>query len=374
MLNFLILMLVPMAIAFGILYFYRREVHVWEFVAQMAIPAALVVLGLALCYWQNTTDIEVWNGRVVRKAMEKVSCSHSYKCHCYTSCSGTGNNRSCHEVCSTCYEHSYDVDWAVYASEGSRLEIDRIDRQGVKMPPRWGTVFVGEPFASSHYYTNYIMANPESVLLGGKGDMQKFGPLIPQYPSGISDYYRAQHVINVGGHVPVQNVAAWEWLLDELNGDLGPVKQVNVLVLFVKTADPAYTLALKDAWIGGKKNDVVVVFGSLDGKKMDFVDILSWTPKYIYKVELRDALYKIGNLDERDAIVSTIKNVTMSKFERMHMKDFKYLMRSFQPSNTAMIVLFILGTILSIGLAVYVIKNDIDSEGRVRYNPYRYRY
>src|SRR5262249_53258019 len=154
-----------------------------------------------IAYWQRTADTEIWDGQVTNKSSERVSCSHSYDCNCYytTECSGTGNNRSCSEVrhCSTCYEHSYDVDWNVYASTGESLSIDRVDRQGLNMPARWGAAYIGEPYSSQHSFTNYILANPNSVLLGQKGDLQKFGKLIPQYPT-VYDYYRVQHAINMG--------------------------------------------------------------------------------------------------------------------------------------------------------------------------------
>jgi hypothetical protein len=372
MLNFLLLMVVPIAIALGTLYFWRREVNVGEFAALLAIPAIVVLIGLGIARWQSTTDVEILNGRISSKVRERVSCEHSYSCNCRTVCSGSGKNESCSTTCDTCYEHSYDIDWVIYSTIGTRTAIDRIDRRGLDMPPRWGVAYLGEPFAASHSYTNYILANPDSVLLGGKGDVKRFASLIPPYPSNVWDYYRAQHVLNAGG-APVADWQSWEWLLREVNGDLGPMKQVNIIVLFVKTADPAYTLALKDAWVGGKKNDVVVVIGTLDGKKMEFVDVVSWTPKFIYKIELRDTLYKIGSLDRRDDIVSAICTVTVGKYERMHMSDYKYLLRSFQPSSMAMVMLFILATALAIGFSVWSVTNDINADGKRIYN-YGYRY
>lgn len=351
MINFLLLMAVPMIISLVALLCFKGKVTIYEFLGQIAAVAVFVGICLGVSYFGRTIDREIWNGQVTSRSRDIVSCSHSYECNCSTDSKG---NRHC----STCYEHSYDVDWTVHSNIGD-VTIDREDRQGLIEPPRWDAAFPGEPFSAEHHYVNYILANPDTVLLGGKGDVEKFKSLIPEYPR-VFDYYRVDHVINMG--VPLPNQQAWNWLMNEADKTLGPRKQANVLLLFVKTADPTYTLALKDVWFGSKKNDLVVVIGSVDGHKIEFADVVSWTPREDLKVELRDAIEKIGTLDQRDQIVATITDITNSKFQRMHMKDMEYLMRSFQPSGAAMLWSFILSTLLSLGLAIWSIYNDITDD------------
>lgn len=370
MVNFLLLMLIPIIIALISVLSFKKKVTLQEFGLQLAVPAMCMFIGLCFAYFQSTTDTEIWNGRVTAKKSERVGCRHSYSCNCVTTCSGE-KNETCSTVCQTCYEHSYDMDWNIYASTGESVTISTIDRQGLQMPPRWGIAFIGEPYSSAHYYTNYILANPESVLLGGKGDVKKWASLLPGYPN-VYDYYRTVHFLNLS--VPFQSDRDWKWLLDEINGDLGPSKQVQVLLLLIPTDDPSYMLALKDTWLGGKKNDAVIVIGSKDGHKIGFVDVLSWTPSAKYKVLLKDAIYATGSLDKRDQIATAIRLYTATYFQRMHMKDYQYLMKSFQPSQTAMLVLFFIGTLGSIGLAAFTITNDItDDEGR-NYSRYNGRY
>lgn len=355
MINFLLLMIIPIAIAVVSIFVFKGKVTLPEFGAQLGVPALAVGIALSAAYCQSTSDIEVWNGRITSKVRDEVSCRHSYQCNCVTTCSGSGSNETCTTICQTCWEHSYDVDWNIFASTGEGISIDTIDRQGLRMPPRWGAAFVGEPFSSAHRYTNYILANPESVLLGGKGDVERFKGLIPTYPQ-VYDYYRTNHVVNMG--VPLQDQASWEWLMDEVNGDLGPVKQVQILLMFVKTAEPKYILALKDAWVGGKKNDSLVVIGSEDGRRISFADVVSWTPNQIYKIRLKDDIQKIGTLQKRDDIVKAIRFRTQNDFKRMKMSDYEYLAHSFQPSATVMMWLFILSALLSLGIAAFCILND----------------
>lgn len=359
MLNFLLLMLIPVAIATFCVFYFRGRVTVGEFVLQLIAPAVCLALGLGIAYYQSTTDYEVWNGRVAAKQRLRVNCRHSYSCNCYTSCSGAGKSRSCSTICQTCYEHSYDIDWNILSTTNEGLSIDTIDRQGLKMPPRWGAAFIGEPFSSKHEYTNYILANPDSVLLGGKGDVKRFAALLPAYPSDIYDYYRANHVLNLGA-VPIADMPHWKWLINEVNGDLGVQKQVNVTLLFVKTDDPTYVLALKDHWIGGKKNDAVIIIGSLDGRRIAFADVISWSPAALFKIAIKDDITRIGTLDQRDAIVNAIKVEIGGKYQRMHMKDYEYLVRSYQPSSGAMLFLLIFGTAISVGVGAWTVNNDIE--------------
>jgi len=365
MIDFILLLIVPLLISIGAMIYFRGKITWVEFLCQAGVLILFVAACVGLSYYQATSDKELWNGQVVDKKRLEVSCRHSYRCHCHEVCSGSGNSRSCSEECDTCYEHSYDVDWNVYASLGAKQEevsIDTIDRQGLKMPPRWGRSYIGEPWTSQHTYENYILANPDSVLTGGKGDVKKWSNwhMIPDYP-GVFDYYRSNHFINLA--VPNVDFNTWNWLVNEANKTLGPKKQVNILVILVKTADSSYAQALRTAWLGGKKNDAVVVIGSQDGHKIEFVDVISWAVRADFRDNLRQDIRDIGTLDQRDAIIKAIYDETDNRFVRMHMKDMEYLMRSFQPSGTAMWITFILGCLVSLGISFGFLKYYEDEHG-----------
>src|SRR5271166_2082915 len=360
MLNFLLLMLFPLIIALVTLFAFKGKVLLWEFAAQVGVVALFVAVAIGIAYESRTTDTEVWNGQVTQKKRNEVSCRHTYSCNCHEVCSGSGSNRSCSEHCDTCYEHRYDVDWDVYASTGESTSIDTIDRQGLDMHPRWGKAYLGEPWESEHNFTNYILANPESVLLGTKGDMVRFGKLIPKYPDNIYDYYYNNPVINMG--VPNVQLDTWNWLIRDINKTLGPKKQVHIIVILVPTNDRSYMLALKDAWVGGKKNDVDVVIGSSDGNKIDFADVMSWSTNKAMAVKLRDDIQAVSDLSRRDDIVNAISTEVNDNFVRMHMKSMAWIMRSYQPSSTVIFWLFILGVVLSLGISVFEVYQDLGED------------
>lgn len=359
MFNFLILMIAPVLIALLTLFLFMKRVLWWEVALQVAVVGLVLGIGLTIAYEAPTSDIEVWNGQVTAKQRNEVSCRHSYQCNCV--CVSRNKNGSCtQEVCQTCHEHYYDVDWDIYASTQESVSIDTTDRQGLIEPKRWDDAFIGEPWESQHSYTNYIKANPDSVLLGTKGDMNKWGKLVPKYPAGIYNVYYNDPVINTG--VPGIDVKTWNWMIRDVNRTLGPKKQVHIIVILVPTNDRNYVYALKDAWIGGKKNDVDIIIGSQNGTKIDFADVMSWSTNHALQVELRDDIEGIGNLQRRDDLVKAMSARIDADFVRMRMKSMQWIMRSYQPSGTTILWLFILGVSLSLGISIWEIYRDLGED------------
>lgn len=359
MFNFLLLMIAPVLIALLTLLLFMKRILWWEVALQVGVVGLVLGIALAIAYEAPTADTEVWNGQVTAKQRNEVSCRHSYQCNCV--CVARDKNGSCtSEVCQTCYEHSYDVDWDIYASTKESVSIDTADRQGLMEPKRWDDAFIGEPWESQHSYTNYIKANPDSVLLGTKGDIKRWGKLIPKYPAGIYNIYYNDPVINMG--VPNVDLATWNWLIRDINKVLGPKKQVHIIVILVPTNDRSYMYALKDAWVGGKKNDVDIVIGSPDGDKIEFADVMSWSTNHALQVELRDDIQGEGSLLNKDHIVRDIGTRVDADFVRMHMKSMQWLMRSYQPSSNCIFWLFIVGVILSLGISITEVYMDLGED------------
>ena len=313
----------------------------------------------------QTMDVEVLNGEVTGKHNERVSCEHSYQCNCrqVQSCStDSRGQRSCTSttVCDTCYEHSYDVDWIVDSNIG-HSRISRVDRQGLSTPGRWAATQVGEPYADTHIHTNYVKAVPESVFhLSDKLIAEKFKTMIPAYPKEIYDYYRINRALTVGVNVP--DLQLWSNDISTILKQLGPQKQANIITLFVNTDDPAYEYALRQAWLGAKKNDIVVLFGTTQYPKIDWVRVMSWTDKEIFKVQLRDALQDMGTID-RMTMIPVIKDLTLKEFKRKSMKDFAYLENEIDPPTWVII----LAIVLMIGVAGFIYKQSAPFTGRRMY-------
>lgn len=352
--HLIFLMIIPVLIGLVALFTSRKKVTIKEFISLEAICLIVLGAGWAIARYTSTTDQEIISGRITQKAQDRVSCRHSYQCNCITTCTG-GKTSTCTTICQTCYEHSFDYDWNLYTNINKTIGIETIDRQGLEMPPRWGKAYVNEPVAIEQEYTNYIKANPKTVLRR-IGNKEVPGLPVPKPPVETHDYYRVNRYLTIGFNDP--EAPKWNWLLNELNATYGPTKQVNVVVVAVKTADPNYSYLLEEKWLGGKKNDLILLLGTPNPPNIEWAKIISWSRSEDLKVELRDDILEIGSLNRRDDILAAAGTHIKTQWVRRSMKDFEYLMVGMQPSPGWMIALFIIGLLLTCGLTIYFWTSD----------------
>lgn len=354
----LTMLIIPTLVALGFLILGGKQITLKEFLTQMGVQVLLMTCIAYGVSCQNTHDTEILNGRVTQKVRERVGCRHSYQCNCYESCSGSGSSRSCTTICQTCYEHYYDIDWDVRTTINSTISINTVDRQGLIEPPRWTKVIIGEPVAVEHGYTNYIKGSPDS-LFRHQGLTEKYVKALPKYPGDVYDYYRLNRLVPIGVNVP--DAADWNRDISELNATLGISKQVNIVVVAIKNVPGDYYYALEQYWIGGKKNDVVLVVSLDDANKIQWTEVMAWTDNKIFQVSLRDQVNSIGTLT-REPIIKALANTVGAFYVRKPMKDFEYLSGLIKPTTGQWIFAMVFGLLLSVGLGIYFLRNDVYNE------------
>lgn len=315
--------------------------------------AIIGLIGVGFGTGMKSMDVEIWNGQVTSKDQERVSCSHSYDCNCrqVQTCTGTGKDRTCSTStqCDTCYEHNHDYRWNIRSNVGD-VEIERIDRQGKNTPPRWSQAVVGEPFAVSKTFTNYIKATPESLF--NKADLALAGKYqIPGYPGVVYDYYRINRVLSVGVNVP--DIANWNADVSNILRNLGPLKKANIVVVFTNNPAQNYANALNASWLGGKKNDVIVVIGTPEYPKIEWVSVLSWSDNQLFKVTLRDAIYDVSEV-KRPEIIAIINENVQKSFVKKSFKDFDYLQNDIQLDDVVIYVIIFLQILFGAGIAFFI--------------------
>jgi hypothetical protein len=355
---FLILFAVPAVVALGFYLFGGKKITPRELILMLGVQIIVAGISAIVVYCNSTLDVETLNGHVVRKASEHVSCEHDYECNCSESCStDSDGEESCTQTCMTCYEHSYDVDWAVYTSFSERIEIDREDRQGLDEPPRWTLVKVGEPVSRPHIYTNYIKAAPDSLFRRTAEDVKN--AKMPAYPTGVYDYYRYDHLYPIGVNIPDGEV--WNSDLAALNDQYGSAKQINILFVPVYNQPHEWYYDLERSWLGGKKNDLIVVASLAPDGAYRWVEIMTWSTEPMVKIALRDALMSQEHLDRLRAIPA-ISDVVQRYWVRRPMKDFEYLKASVTPTPVEWVICLIVGLLTAFAVAVYCHKNDVFNE------------
>ena len=346
----LTMLIIPTLVALGFFLFAGKEVNLKEFIAQNLAQVLVMSCFMGYVYWQNTYDVEVWNGRVVDKKREIVSCEHSYTCNCVTVSCG----KDCSTVvCQTCYEHSYDVNWPLYTSNEEQVKIDRVDRQGTIEPSRWTQIQIGEPTTIAHSFKNYIKAAPDS-LFRKQGLVDKYKDQLPSYPGEVYDYYHVDRFVALAKY----DLGAKEWNkdLEIINADLGKSKEVNMIIVVVQDKPEDYFFALEQYWLGGKKNDFIAVI-NLTSDKITWTKVMAWTDNKLAEVVVADNVTKVGTMD-RTKIIEAIRTGVKDHFIRKHMKDYEYLSHQVKPSIGQWIFALLLGLTISIGLGMLFVKEE----------------
>ena len=326
------------------------------------VGVAVVAAGYGGVMFHNRMDMEVWNGEITKKVSEHVSCEHSYSCNCRSDKDGK-------TTCDTCYEHDYDVNWELENTAGDDIKIRRVDRQGMIPPPRWLSAQVGDAVAQTHRFVNYVMGAKDSLFntKEQKTLIAQYKSMIPDYPDDVFDYYKINRVLTVG-NIQMDDLkrSAWNQQLSLMLRPLGPRKQVNVIIVLTTVQDPNFANALRAAWLGGKKNDVVVVVGSSTYPKVDWTRVFSWSDNEAFKIGLADAIQDKGALDPVDT-TTLIGGWVNRDFSRKHMKGFSYLAWESAPSMGAC-VLIAIASFLSILGVTYMFLNN--TPRRRRYSRY----
>jgi len=360
--EFLFLFLIPLLIP-AVVFIAKREISLKELAIHCGIQALLAGVLVGLLFISSTSDWEIWNGIVTKKEKETVSCEHSYDCNCREECSGSGENKSCSTVCDTCYRHWEDYDWTYYTTDGGRNTIDRIDDQGAYKPARWERIIIGEPSVSSHMFTNYVKAAADS-LFKAQGQKEQFAKLLKSvtYPNKIYDYYRIDRVVPIGIVLPKKKDMEVE--LSKINSQLGKRKQVNMIIVIVNSVSPDFFYALEEHWLGGKKNDVILVVGVGQEEttvKIQWVNTMAWTDSEYFKIMLRDAVLALKELDLEDPtqVTSVLASTVGEHYKRKPMADFAYLKDSIQPSTTQIAVALLFGLLASAGMTWFFYKHEI---------------
>lgn len=338
----LALLLVPLLIGAVT---YRRSggrITLTEFAVQELVVIALIVGAYFASYYGRMTDTEIWNGRITVKDTEITPCHHTYSCNPYPC--GKDNKDTCYE---TCYRHpSGDRRWYALTSNDETAFDDGGNPPDDPPPERWTQIRVGEPTAIEHHYLNYIMGNPDSVLRR-RGIAARFAGQLPNYPE-VYDAYRTSRLLAIGVSIPNQD--ALNRQLSELNADLGAARQVNMTIIVVNQADPMYLEGLREHWLGGKKNDLVVVIGAPNFPEIAWSGVMSWTRNEDVKIGIRNRINDLRTFDG-NAVIGIIRDEVSHRFVRRPMADFEYLTSTIEPPTWALWLTAILGILISMGLS-----------------------
>lgn len=330
---------------------FPHKITLKEWLAQFGVLLLSTALCLGLAVGSNmftTYDTEILNGYVTKKESVRVACEHQYKCGetCSTDSKG---NMSCIPI--YCDEHAYDVDWNVHTTVGD-LTIDRVDRRGLREPDRFSRVAIGEFAASTHGTTNYLLLD-KSKFDTDESIVQKYEGKVPKYPQPF-DYYRLNRVINT-------TQSSFNYINVFLNNELrsmGAKKELNVIVVITQY-DADFFKALIKQWNGGKKNDVILVYGIDNTNNIRWFNSTSFADGQDNR-ELHSRL-RIETHDKKISLqlVSSQLKLTDQYFKRLPNETFSYMDAATNVPLYLIIFAAIFNAIIALAFTYFVYKEDL---------------
>ena len=360
----LLLLFFPIAWPFIAKRIWHTTINWQEMGLQIFIVVAATTLVWQLRTYGQTHDTEIWNGSVVSKKRDHGHYLSSYACNCRTVTSGSGSHQTTSTECDTCYEDHYTVTWSAETTVGSVrfAHRDSTSRSVYNLPDPeiYKRCVRGEPASIERGYINYVKAVPESLFNDKNSLAETFKDAIPKYPR-VYDFYRIDRVIEMGTNLPKLVHTQINNGLSETLKNLGAEKQVNIIVIFTSITDPNYRYAVENAWLGGKKNDVVLFIGLLD-TQIIWSDVMTWarnSGNELFHVKMRDGLKALRTVDAA-TMVPFISETVTKHYTRPKMKDFEYLKDAIEPPVWVIIIAVMLATLGSIGLTFVFHRVDIN--------------
>ena len=358
MIQLLPLLLIPLAVA-GFFFFILKSTITWqEFLLMVGVGVLAAVGGYFLARWGGMQDTEYWNGRITAKDHDTIKC-----CHCRMVCDRyedrctsrdkknncTSTSRECvseHEEC----DHIHDEEWTLRVNTGDTVTAMTCAAPGTPAPSAWVAAKIGDAASVAHRYTNYLLADPDSLFRSTITEEQK--KLIPTYP-GIRGLYKRQPVVHKG----IPELQEWSRLLFEVNADLGGAKKIDITMLVTDSSDRTYAQTVEAAWIYGPKNSLNIIAGT-DGKVFTWVEVVSISPCETLKVELRDALEGFP-LNKPKEGVALISSLAATHFDKISMEEFKHLAPKAKVKGWKLWLLYLLVLAVSIGIGIWCHREDV---------------
>lgn len=336
-------------------YLYSHEITLKEAALQFGATAAVVAITVVMSYTGALRDRGIVVGQVVEKEIKTFLCDTSWSrststgCeHYYTrtvpdgrSCHGSGKDRVCTTKYRTEYRHVYPWERNYYVHGKHRLvsdtaQIARIDNQGAHVPPRYDAAIIGEPFAISYSYNNYVRAAESSLFRKDETVIEGIA-----YPR-ITDYYRING--QFAGNLDVK-------VLQNISRDSG------VMVLYYRTdaSDRKVKDDLAKTLHGHKMYDLVIVQGN------DWVEVSSWSKTSMVNVTTRDHIR-----DNPETWTDTVAEIIKRDYDFPLEKDFEYLWAEVGFPMLGHILLILILIIGVPATTYFLATNASDKGGNIR--------
>lgn len=141
---------------------------------------------------------------------------------------------------------------------------------------------------------------------------------------------------------------------DELNARLGPQKKVNLIIAGFNTLDATMGQYQEAKFIGGKKNDLVIVYGD-NNKKPSWVKVFGWTENDVVKRNIESHIIEYGVTTN---LYSFLDKEVRANYILKDWSKFDYI--AIEPDGSYFYWFFGFLIVTQSGLYVFFHKNGVD--------------
>lgn len=316
----------PLAMGAG-LWAFNRQVVWWEWLAGAALGFALAGVFQLLSVWGMAADTETWSGEISRVVhypqwVEEYKVKHTAKVGKSTVTYYTTHYRTHKEywTAETTLNQEFRVE-AGYFNEivknfGGRITGEYVHKRGFDSGD--SNIYTARnetgylyPVTAHRSFENRIKAAPSLfsfAKIPAKAE-------VFHYPAN-RHWNQSDRLIGTAA----KTVDILEW--DRMNSRLGPLKLVNVIMAGFgdKPADAAQWQ--QAAWIGGKKNDLVLCYGGPDALRPSWAMVFGWTEAEKVKRDLESVLL-FNPVDT--SILPLIERTILASYQIKDWSKFDYI-------------------------------------------------
>lgn len=384
---FYLFALIPVLIGAGIWLFDRKVVWgEWAFGALLAFLVAGISHYAAIA--GMTRDIETFSGQITHTIFHP-EWVEEYQVPVYKTVSHTdskGNTYTTTEF--SHYETHYRTHhqkWVAYSNIETEYDISQ-DKFNEICSNFGGKIITEKPHKPGFYSgdPNIYRVNDEfsDKITYPITDLRTWENRIKAAPSVFSfakvpekmpvfdwpenpNPWRSDRLIGRTGRITIEG-------LDRLNAYLGPRKHINIILVGFGNKDSSMASWQEAKWLRGKKNDVVICFGSNNGEKVDWVRVFGWTETQLALRNL-ETIFLNSKLD--DNILIKIREEIVRNYSPKDWSKFDYI--SLEPTTTAIVLFLAFLFLTQAGIYVFFHHNDITKDtikNLKNHSNYRYYY
>jgi len=377
---FWLLALIPIIIG-AVIFVKSKEINLLEFGIGTGVCLLLALIFQVISIFTETGDYETISGQIIRvehhpRWVERYTLHHS---ETYTT--GSGKNQRTHtrhwttteydthsehwkgcadfgefgEICENISEENYSSIGLEFGNKSFTYGKQSADHFGGTKSSGDNNIYainnetlVTVPAISSKFFRNYIKASPSLFSFS-------------QVPTNINIYpYPENNSFLVSERLigTAQNLINAR-KFDEINARLGPKKLVNVILVGFNEKNQDLGQYQQAAWVGGKKNDLVLCFGGANRSHgATWAYVFGWTEKEIVKKNLETILLESPMNEE---ILPKIEQEIVRNYQIKDWSKFSYI--SVEPPTWMYIVYFVVMIGTQAGLYIHFHNNEYSKDG-----------